>query len=141
MGLEQAELLISEGVDPKRIMIGHMSGNPSLQYHISVLEKGVYIAFDRLGIDILAPDALSKASIIGLVGIGYANRIMLSHDYSVRILGRLFEIPDFAKPLIANWSYTHIFRNIIPALKDAGVSDDKIDMMLVENPRRLFAGE
>ncbi len=40
MGPEQADLLISEGADPRRIAIGHMCGNANLQYHLSVLEKG-----------------------------------------------------------------------------------------------------
>ena len=88
MGPEQAALLISEGANPRRIMIGHIGGNANLQYHISVLEQGVYIAFDRLGIDFLFPDTLRKACIIGLLGIGYANRIMLSHDYAPYWLGR-----------------------------------------------------
>ena len=141
MGPEQAALLIAEGADPRRIMIGHIGGNANLQYHTSVLEQGVYIAFDRLGIDFLFPDTLRKACIIGLLGIGYANRIMLSHDYSPYWLGRPTELPDFVKPLLANWSYAHVFKNIIPALKQAGVSDDKIDTMMVDNPRRLFARE
>ncbi|MEE8470767.1 MAG: phosphotriesterase-related protein, partial [Dehalococcoidia bacterium] len=51
MGPEQADLLISEGADPKRLMIGHIGGNANLEYHTSILDKGVYIAFDRLGID------------------------------------------------------------------------------------------
>ncbi|TET75368.1 MAG: phosphotriesterase-related protein [Dehalococcoidia bacterium] len=143
MGPEQAALLISEGATPERIVIGHIGGNANLQYHTSVLEKGVYIAFDRLGIEALQPDTLRKACIIGLVGIGYADRIMLSHDYcgdhSVCWLGRPLELPDFAKGLIAHWHYEHVFKNIIPALKEAGVSDDKIDTMMVQNPRRLFS--
>jgi len=141
MGPEQAELLVSEGVDPKRIVIGHMCGNANLQYHVSVLEKGAYIAFDRLGVEPLMPDSLRKACIIGLLGIGYANRIMLSHDYT-RFLGRPWDVPGSPlQQLFANWSYTHVFKNIIPALKEAGVSADKINTIMVENPRRLFAGE
>ena len=142
MGPEQAELLISEGADPRHIVIGHMCGNANLQYHSSVLEKGVYIAFDRLGTEPLMPDSLRKACIIGLLGIGYANRIMLSHDYT-RLLGRPWpwDKSDSLNPLIANWSYSHVFKNIIPALKEAGVSDDKINTMMVENPRCLFARE
>ncbi len=141
MGPEQADLLISEGADPKRIMIGHIGGNANLQYHISILEKGAYIAFDRLGIEFMAPDALRKACIIGLIGIGYANRIMLSHDYCPYWLSRPFELPDFVKGLLANWNYSHVFKNIIPALKEAGVTDENINTMIVKNPRRLFAGE
>jgi phosphotriesterase-related protein len=87
------------------------------------------------------PDALRKACIIGLIGIGYADRIMLSHDYCPYWLSRPFKMPDIVNTLLANWSYSHVFKNIIPALKEAGVSDEKIDMMMVENPRRLFAGD
>jgi phosphotriesterase-related protein len=141
MGAEQADLFISEGADPKRIVIGHMCGNADLRYHLSVLEKGVNIAFDRLGIDILFPDKLRKACLIGLIGIGYADKIMLSQDRWAYWLGRPFEFPDAAKPLMANWSYVHVFNNIIPVLKEAGVSEDKINRLMVENPRRLFGGE
>ena len=45
------------------------------------------------------------------------------------------------QPLLANWSYGHVFKDIIPALKEAGVTDDKINTMMVDNPRRLFGGE
>jgi phosphotriesterase-related protein len=140
MGPEQADMLISEGADPGRIVIGHIGGNANLQYHTSVLERGVYVAFDRLGVDVLFPDTLRKACIIGLVGIGYAGRIMLSHDHSPYWLGRSAEMPDIAKALAPNWSYSHVFRDIVPALREAGVSDEKIDSMLVGNPRRLFVG-
>jgi len=141
MGPEQADMLISEGAEPGRIVIGHIGGNADLKYHTSVLDRGVYIAFDRLGIDIMQPDALRKACIIGLVGIGYADRIMLSHDYSPYWLGRTTGMPEVAKALMGNWSYSHVFKNIVPALREAGVSEKKIDSMLVGNPGRLFGGE
>lgn len=140
MGPEQADLLISEGADPKRIVIGHMCGNADLRYHVSVLEKGVNIAFDRLGIDILFPDKLRKACLIGLIGIGYADKVILSQDCFAYWLGRSLEFPEATKPLLANWTYVHVFKNIIPALKEAGVSEDKINTLMVENPRRLFDG-
>jgi len=140
MGPEQADLLIAEGADPGRIVIGHIGGNANLQYHASILDKGVYIAFDRLGIDFLFPDTLRKACIIGLLGIGYANQMMLSHDYVPYWLGRDSALPDSVRALVPNWSFIHVFRDIIPALKEAGVSEDKINTMMVENPRRLFAG-
>ena len=139
MGPEQADLLISEGVAPERIMVGHCGGSADLKYHVAILEKGVYVAFDRLGLDVAQPDLLRKACIIGLIGIGYANRIMLAHDTVVQFLGR----PGWqdVSLVLPNWVPTHVFKHIIPTLKEAGVTGDKIDMMMVENPRRLFGGE
>jgi phosphotriesterase-related protein len=138
MGPEQADLLISEGVTPGRIMVGHMCGSADLKYHISVLEKGVYIAFDRLGLEVIHSDAIRKACIIGLISIGYADRIMLSHDSVVRMLGRSVE--EAKSLLLPNWVPTHIFKNIIPALRDSGVPAEKIRLMMADNPRNLFAG-
>lgn len=140
MGVEQATLLTDEGADPQKIMIGHMCCNSNLEYHLAVLGKSVNIGFDRFGIEFLYPDNLRKATLVGLLTIGYADRIMLSHDYIASWLGRPFELPDFVQALIANWSYAHVFRNIIPELKKAGVTDEQFSKMLVDNPRRLFGG-
>ncbi len=141
MGPEQAELLLSEGADPRRVAIGHMCGNSDLNYHLSVLEKGVNIAFDRLGIGVLFPDKLRKACLIALLGIGYTDRILLSQDCFAYRMGRPYEFSDEVNSLLADWNYAHVFKNIIPALKEAGVSEDKVNTLMVENPRRLFGGE
>lgn len=141
MGPEQADFLIGEGADASKIVIGHMGGSPDIAYHMAVLDKGVCISFDRFGIEVEAPDTLRKACLIGLLGIGHADRIVLSHDYISYWLGRTTALPDEAKAILPNWSYTHVFRNIIPELKQSGVSDDQIDAMMVKNPRRLLAGE
>jgi len=78
--------------------------------------------------------------VLGLLGLGFADRIILSQDCNARILGRQFVMPDFIQPLIANWSYTHIFKDIIPQLKQAGVTDAQVGQMLVDNPKRIFGG-
>ena len=140
MGAEQAALIIGEGVDAKKIVIGHMCGNSSMEYQMSVIDKGVNVGFDRWGIDFIYPDNLRKATVLGLLGLGFADRIVLSQDCNAKILGRPFVMPDFIQALIANWSYTHIFKNIIPQLKQAGVTDAQVGQMLVENPRRIFGG-
>lgn len=138
MGPEQARLLTAEGADPRKVVIGHMCGNANLEYHSATLESDVNIAFDRWGLGIIYPDILRRATLTGLLGIGFASRIVLSHDYIPEWVKKQADVPDFAKPLIAEWSYTHIFRNVIPQLKSAGVTDEQVNMMLVDNPRRIF---
>ncbi len=34
-------------------MIGHVSNSKDIEYHKAILAKGVYIAFDRLGLDFI----------------------------------------------------------------------------------------
>jgi phosphotriesterase-related protein len=72
---------------------------------------------------------------------GYADRIMLSHDYVAKWLGRPFEFPAVFQSLLANYHPTHLFKNVIPALKDRGVTDAQIRTIIEENPRRIFAGD
>jgi phosphotriesterase-related protein len=144
MGPQQAQLLIDHGADPAQIMIGHMSDNTSIQYHVEVLSKGVFDGFDRMGIQGLPgfpTDEEKYAVILGLIGIGHEDRIIISHDTIAQWLGRPYpEMPEPIKSLMANWTPTHLCRNIIPFLKKAGVTEEQAQKILVENPGRLFAG-
>ncbi|MEW6444093.1 MAG: phosphotriesterase-related protein [bacterium] len=143
MGPEQAELLIGEGVDPKRIQIGHMSNSTDMRYQIAVLDKGVFSAFDRMGIEVIAGCPYDREKIpilIGLLGCGYAGQLTLSHDYITAWLGRPLAVAPSSLPFLANWYPTHVLKNIVPTLQKAGVTREQVQTMLVDNPRRLFGG-
>ncbi|MBP7765937.1 MAG: hypothetical protein KA113_12190 [Syntrophaceae bacterium] len=140
-GVEQAELLIAEGADPKKIMIGHVSNSRDVAYHKAILAKGVYIAFDRIGLDIFTPTDVNVKNIALLCREGYANKIMLSHDTVNVWLGRPLEAPEPVLKALVNWRIDHISKNVIPALKAEGVTDDEIKAMMVDNPRNLFTGK
>ncbi len=144
MGPEQAKLLVGMGVDPKRIQIGHMSDNVDLEYHKATMRHGVFTAWDRMGLQGLAGCPMDEeryAAIAELVKQGYVKQLLISHDSVITWLGRPLNIPPAAFPLIANWHPGHLFKNIIPALKQGGVSDEQIKTIIEDNPRRLFTGE
>lgn len=141
MGPDQARLLISEGVDPKKIMIGHMDGNTNIDYHIEALEQGVYIAFDRIGIQqfVGAPtDAERVDVLVELINRGYSDQITLSHDKVNVWLGGPTPFPDELAKLLENWNMDHIFNNIIPQLIERGIEEETIESMLTNNPRNIF---
>jgi phosphotriesterase-related protein len=140
MGPEQADLLISEGVESRKITIGHMCGNASLDYHLDVLKRGVYIAFDRFGIEMKMTDQARVATLLALLEKGFADRIMLSHDFMAAVYGRGGRMPMEEAIKFKNWSFTNIFTNILPALKKAGISNEQIKTMMVDNPRRFLSG-
>ena len=142
-GVEQAEFLLSQGADPKKIIIGHMTNSKEISYHRAILEKGVSIGFDRLG---LAPlygvaDSVSVQNIATLCKEGYANKIMLSHDSVNYWVGRPIAVPDAIMKALANWRIDYVSTDIIPALKAQGVTDEQINTMMVENPKNLFLGK
>jgi Phosphotriesterase family len=39
---------------------------------------------------------------------------------------------------VPNWNFTHNSDDVLPALRECGVTDDQITTMLVDNPRRYF---
>jgi phosphotriesterase-related protein len=143
MGPEQAELLIAEGADPSKILIGHMCGNTDVSYHMRTLEKGVNIGFDRFGLQGLVGtpmDSMREAVLIGLIGLGYGDRILLAQDTVNYWLGRPFVIPDVLLPLLQNYHVTHVFENVVPVLRQAGIREEQIDQIFVQNPARVFEG-
>jgi predicted metal-dependent phosphotriesterase family hydrolase len=42
--------------------------------------------------------------------------------------------------MLPDWRPTLIFRKVIPQLLEGGLGKDDIETILVDNPRRLFAG-
>lgn len=143
MAPEQADLLLAEGADPDRVMIGHMDGNADIDYHRATLERGVNIAFDRLGVQGIVGMPMDEDRykvIIPLLEEGNTENLMLSHDTVNVWLGRPLVLPDAVASILGNWHITHLFENVIPILKEAGVTDEQIDTILVDNPRRLFGG-
>ncbi|MCI0778118.1 MAG: phosphotriesterase-related protein, partial [Chloroflexi bacterium] len=75
------------------------------------------------------------ATIAKLCELGHADRMVLSHDASCHID---WFPADMMKDAVPNWHFRHISDDVLPALREAGVSDEQITQMTVENPRRIF---
>lgn len=138
MGAEQAELLLSEGANPNRIMIGHMCACTDIAKQIKTLKYGVTLGFDQFGLDGAAgapTDEARKASLIGLIGLGYGNKLVLSHDTVIYWLGR----DSQPKPSVKTWYMTHLFDTVVPALKKAGITDHQINVLFDDNVKHIFA--
>ena len=46
--------------------------------------------------------------------------------------------PEAKAQAVPKWNYRHISEDVLPALRERGVSDADIDTMLAANPRRMF---
>jgi phosphotriesterase-related protein len=138
LGREVLDILGEEGVEAKHVMIGHACGVGDMRYYFDILERGAWLGFDRFGIEMVAPDRLRLASLIGLLGVGY-DRVMLAHDTVACWLGRLSKGMRHFINSSPNWRLTHISEDILPALRKAGVSEDSIDTLLVKNPKNYFS--
>ncbi|MCA9826349.1 MAG: phosphotriesterase-related protein, partial [Dehalococcoidia bacterium] len=129
------------GANFQNIAIGHSCGNGNIPYLLSVIDRGAFLAFDRFGFGISATDRVRIASLLGLIGVGHADRMLLGHDSVCTFLSRGgFTPPPEIAEKVANWNPTHLIKNIFPQLKEAGVSQEIIDTMMIHNPRRYFEG-
>lgn len=135
-GLDQQRIFTEEGVDLRRVVIGHCGDTDDLAYLTELMDAGSFIGMDRFGIDGLLPTDKRVAVVAELCRRGYAGQMVLSHDASCYIDW----IPGEANlaEAMPNWHYLHISRDVLPMLRGNGVTDAQIDTMLVENPRRFF---
>ena len=66
---------------------------------------------------------------------GHAGKMVLSHDAAC--VNDWLDDSSLAV-MTPRWNYLHISRDVLPALRQRGVSDAQIDQMLVQNPRAIF---
>jgi phosphotriesterase-related protein len=134
-GLEQQRIFEEEGVDLSRVIIGHSGDTTDLDYLEELASRGSYLGMDRFGIDTLLPFEDRVNTVAGMCERGHADKMVLSQDAAC--FSDWF--PEAAVgALMPNWHYLHIHNDVIPALKERGVTDDQIAEMLVDNPRRIF---
>ena len=136
----QQQVLTEGGTPAHRIVIGHSCGTSDIEYHMKIARGGSYLGFDRFGLDILHPDAERVASLAALIQRGAGDRVVVSHDSVWCWRGETFP-PAVLEAMAQVWNPSHFSERIIPLLKEAGVNDEQIDRLLVDNPRRFFAGE
>ena len=134
-GLDQQRIFAEEGVDLSRVVIGHSGDSTDLDYLEEPMANGSYIGMDRFGIDVLLPFEERVDTIARLCERGRADRMVLSHDASCFID---WLDPDVVAEMMPRWHYLHISRDVLPALRGRGVTDEQIDQMLVDNPRSIF---
>ncbi|MCW2846308.1 MAG: aryldialkylphosphatase [Marmoricola sp.] len=127
-----------EGVSPGAVVLCHMDpSGEDADYQRQVADRGVWLEFDMIGMPNYfpgegqspAPDQTAVA-IARLVELGFASRLLLSHDVSVKSM----------------WTRNggngmgYVPRLFLPRLERHGVPAGVTADLLTGNPRRLFVG-
>ncbi len=133
-GLDQQRIFLEEGVDLSRVIIGHSGDSTDLDYLEELLRAGSTLGMDRFGIDIYCPTPQRVETVAELCRRGWADQLVLSHDTSCHIDW----LSDQLRSYQPNWNFLHISQDVIPALRQAGVTEEQLDAMLIEAPRRLL---
>ena len=116
--IEQLNILEDAGVDPHRVVIGHLGNlvDSNVYVHKTLCRRGAFIGFDRQGGN---NDAQQVPMVMALIEAGFADNLMFSADTS----------SGYAKTLTV----------FVPKLKAAGANDQVLNHIMVDNPRRFLA--
>jgi phosphotriesterase-related protein len=142
-GHDQIDLVTGEGVPAGRLLVGHSDGIDDHDYHRSLAERGAFVGFDRFGISLIVPDEVRVKNVLRLAQSGHVRNILLSHDSIVCWQGRPLPFANRHEDVLAmlpDWRPTSILTKIVPQLRAGGLGDEDIATILVDNPRRFFAG-
>jgi len=138
VGLDQQRVFREEGVDLSRVIIGHCGDTTDLGYLEELIANGSTIGMDRFGIDTILPFEVRVHTVVQMCERGHANKMVFSHDASCF----MHWLPEQLVPdMLPHWHYLHIHDDVIPALKDRGFSEQQLQTMLVDNPRKIFEGQ
>ena len=139
--LEIIEILSDAGAELSRTIISHCQF-PCFNrttYH-ELMDAGCCIEFDNFGYPVV-PSAFFTTTLFArqsdvwcineikhLIDEGYLHQMLISQDV-------------FYKQLYVTYGgdgYAHIPRNVVPWMRRAGISDEQIRTLMVENPKRLL---
>lgn len=143
MGSEQARRLIALGVKPEHIMIGHLNECQNIGELVSIMSYGVYGGYDRMGLQgylNCPPELWQVSGLCALTGIGYGDKLIMSHDLSLVRMGRDWTWTEDVAGQISDWNYRHIFTKVIPFLRKNGMSELQAYAFVEDNPQRFLAG-
>jgi phosphotriesterase-related protein len=116
--IEQLNILEDAGVNPNRVAIGHLGNlvDANVYVHKTICRRGAFVAFDRQGGN---GDAQQVPMVMALIEAGFADRLLFSSD--------------------ASRGYSRTLTVFVPKLKAAGINDDVLHTIMVDNPRRFLA--
>src|SRR6266850_149875 len=128
--LRQLDVLESAGATPAHIAIGHVCclNDPKAELAQQIAKRGAYVGFDRATIP-LVPDAQKVTTILAMVDAGYIEHVLISSDF--------YNENSLKKK--GGGGVGQAVTVFAPLLVKAGLTADRLNQILVDNPRRFLA--
>lgn len=129
IALQQWEYLKAEGVPAHRFIAGHTDERPDIDVLEGLAAEGCYVQFDVIGKEHWLLDATRAELVAELVRRGHLRQLLLSHDRN----------RDHEMRYGGNTGYCHIFESFLPRLRQLGVTEDQVRVLMVDNPASALA--
>jgi phosphotriesterase-related protein len=130
VGIPQLQLLAEEGVDPRRVIVGHTDSVPIPGYHLALVRQGCYVSFDSIGTGSPYDTERAVDYVLELVRAGFGAQILLSQDVCLR---------DHLKAA-GGPGYAYVLTDFLPRLIAAGLDPEQAQSIVTDNPRNALTG-
>ena len=131
VGMQLLDLFETEGVNPARVIIGHVDSNVDVRQLIALAGRGAFVEFDLIGRTERLLDETRVDLLCRLVDMGCENHLLLSTD--------ICRLSDLA--IRGGRGYSYVLLNFVPRLRNAGFDDKLLHQILVDNPARALPME
>src|SRR2546423_693225 len=121
LGLDQLDILSEEGVDPRRVVVGHAQSYPVFEYHAEIARRGAFLTFDRMGATNPYDHGRNMELIKAVVEAGLIDHLLLSHDVCYR--------SDLAT--YGGNGYAHLSTALPGELAKVGVGAEEFQQLMV----------
>lgn len=138
--LEIVEIIRDAGGDLSHTIICHNDlFGYSLETRLKIANCGCYLEYDNFGhtgyphllqgrLVQLVSDLERLRGISELIDEGFIDRILISHDICFKDCLSAY----------GGYGYAHIINNLLPVMRHRGFTDEQINAILIENPKRAL---
>ena len=130
---QEIDVLEESGLDLHRFIWIHAQTEPDTSILLEAARRGAFVELDSVGAPYQVQEELVD-KVLALIGAGYIDRILLSHDAGWYNPARADGLPDGGFR-----GYTALVRDFIPTLLSRRVTEAQVKQITVDNPVEAFA--
>lgn len=126
--MDTLRIFEEERADISKLVMGHWG----IEFPVDeAVRRGAMISFDQFGMNFpgIKGDDERLREVMSMLEKGYLRRLLLSQDVCWKIRLRK----------CGGQGYAYILQDILPQLKEMGVTDEQMNTLLIDNVRELFA--
>jgi predicted metal-dependent phosphotriesterase family hydrolase len=150
--LLQFHTLLQAGANPEMVYICHTETESGwegrdvegqLAYLEQITREGGSLFFSNFGWEFLSQEKNLKRLVLELCERGYRERLLIGADanYKVDSEGNTWWEEQKNHPELPHKNFAYTYTYTVQLLKSWGLSAEDLDVLLVQNPGRLFGGQ
>jgi predicted metal-dependent phosphotriesterase family hydrolase len=129
VGFAQLDILADAGVAAARVVVGHSDTEPDPDYHEALARRGAWVQFDTVRGRIPLTVERRIGFILEARRRGFLDRLLVSHDVCALSHLRAY----------GGTGYDYIPAEFTTKLRDAGLSEEELWLLFIDNPRRMLS--